>query len=150
MKRYIVLLLLFAFNHADAEIRISKLTDSEKETIEFVIGKLVLQGGMISFVAPDGTILASEKMSEVRSIVLSNSTTTVIQATAQSEIRIFPNPACDYIQVEGVGKEVNYRVYDLTGKCVEAGNGRAIPVSELGSGTYILQVGTQMVKFIKE
>ena len=148
MKRYIVLLLLFVFNCANAEIRISKLTDSEKESYELIIGKLVLQDGMISFVAPDGTILASEKLSAIKSIVFSKSiaTATIIP----SEIKIFPNPTSDYIVVEGVGNDVHFSVYDLSGKCVKSGIGTAIPVFELGNGTYILQVGMQIVKFIKE
>jgi len=150
MKKFLVILLLLGLLHANAEIRMSKLTDPEMESIELIIGKLVLQDGIISFVAPDGTILASERMSEIRSIVFSNSSATAIEATTQSEIRIFPNPAFDYIMVEGLGNDVNYRIYDISGKCMTSGTGTAIPVFELGNGTYILQVGMQIVKFIKE
>ena len=42
------------------------------------------------------------------------------------------------------------RVFDLQGRLLKTENGVQVTVSDLASGTYLLQVGTQVVRFIKQ
>ena len=42
------------------------------------------------------------------------------------------------------------RVYDLQGRVVVVGEGTEVSVGNLPTGTYLLQIGTQVVRFIKQ
>ena len=41
-------------------------------------------------------------------------------------------------------------VFNIEGKLVQEVYGAQVPVSHLSTGTYILQIGTQAVRFIKQ
>ena len=101
---------------------------------DYTISKLVLNEGIISFVASDGTVLASEKISDIVRIDFVKTPT---------EVPAVPTT------IEDMQDPVSYRVYDISGKCVLSGYGSTIPVQGLENGVYIMQVNTQMVKFIK-
>ena len=149
MRRYLFICCLCFIGVVKAEITMYNLTESEMRLADYTIGKLVMQDGMLSFVAVDGTVLASEKISDVVRIVFVKGPTGV-QPLARSAVRIYPNPASNYIQIEGLEDTVSYRVYDLSGKCLISGHGSSVPVHGLDEGSYILQVNTQLVKFIKK
>ena len=69
MRRYLFICCLCFIGVVKAEITMYNLTESEMRLADYTIGKLVMQDGMLSFVAVDGTVLASEKISDVVRIV---------------------------------------------------------------------------------
>ncbi len=65
-------------------------------------------------------------------------------------IKIFPNPVADVLRVEGIDED-KYEVYDLLGRLVLKGTIEdEINVSGLLAGTYILRIGNESKRFVKE
>ena len=117
-------------------------------------------------------------LSEVQKIVLENNTMTVNLKSGsdaaditcvrfflsdQSGIEnpklglsvfVFPNPVQTNLTVSGTDKNVKINLYDLSGKLLQSisaqDNSTDISVSSLSSGLYLLQVGKQVIKFIKQ
>ena len=56
--------------------------------------------------------------------------------------------AQDRLMIQGI-EEQPLRVYDLQGRLLQTENGTQISVGNLAEGTYLLQIGTQVVRFIK-
>lgn len=57
-----------------------------------------------------------------------------------STIRIYPNPASEYIIVNGESYIEGLQLFDLNGKLIAKQSGNVINVSEIVSGTYIIKV----------
>jgi hypothetical protein len=63
------------------------------------------------------------------------------------QIRIYPNPFNDYIQIEGVQQDVPFIIKDLTGKLVSMGisNSKVIyNLTNIESGIYFLELETEL------
>ena len=69
-------------------------------------------------------------------------------------IFIFPNPVKTNLTVTGTDKNVKINLIDLSGKLLQSiltrDNSTDINVSSLPEGLYLLQVGEQVIKFIKQ
>ena len=66
---------------------------------------------------------------------------------------LYPNPATDRIQVEGLDENSDYKIVNATGQQVMAGsgyNGEPIDISPLASGSYIFLSGDQAILFVKK
>lgn len=112
------------------------------------IGKLVFVDNEIQLVDKLGNILATEMIGNVQKITFVESATD-IDNVQPNEIMIYPNPSHDIIHVDGI-KPTDLRVFDLHGRMLLAEQGNQITVSSLPMGTYLLQIGTQVVRFIKQ
>ena len=75
-----------------------------------------------------------------------------INAPAQN-IKLYPNPAAHFIQLQGIQGEVNYSVFDIHGKEVMIGKTeplKNIEIQSLAEGTYFLKIKSgSTIKFIK-
>jgi len=71
-----------------------------------------------------------------------------------SSILVFPNPVKEYLIVKGAENGVPINVYDLNGRLLQTvysqENSTNITVSSLQQGTYLLKIGEQTIKFIKQ
>ncbi len=76
---------------------------------------------------------------------------------AQLDVKVFPNPASDrlQVQVDGLYKADHYSIVDVQGRVMQKGklNGESIDVKDLTTGFYLLQLNfgnwTKVVKFAK-
>jgi len=72
----------------------------------------------------------------------------------ESSISVFPNPVQETLTVNGVKKDAVINVYSMSGallKTVTAQeNSTKVDVSSLQQGIYLLQIGKQVVKFVKK
>lgn len=73
---------------------------------------------------------------------------------ADSRIRVFPNPASNYLHIDGV-KPVRVEIYNTSGKYVASSNSSIVDISLLNSGFYIVKVFDDLknittLRFIKE
>ncbi|MEO0472106.1 MAG: polysaccharide lyase family 7 protein [Bacteroidota bacterium] len=69
---------------------------------------------------------------------------------ANSEIRIFPNPAIDALNITGLESDLPIRIYGTLGNLVMEASGSKIDVSKLPAGIYFIKVeGHQAMRFIK-
>ena len=67
---------------------------------------------------------------------------------SSNQIVVYPNPTQDVLMIQGIDAQA-LRVYDLQGRLLKSAIGTQVYVGHLAEGTYLLQVGTQVVRFIK-
>ena len=114
------------------------------------IGKWVFTEENLQLIDKDGNVLAIEPIAEVKKITFSIYTSeTVTENVAINSIIIYPNPTQDILHITGVTPQT-LRVFDLQGRLLITDNSTQVNVSNLNTGTYLLQVGTQVIRFIKQ
>jgi len=71
-----------------------------------------------------------------------------------SSVFVFPNPVKTNLTVSGADKGMKINLFDLNGKLLQSviakDNSTEVNVSSFPSGIYLLRVGEQTVKFIKQ
>ena len=112
------------------------------------IGKLVFVGENIQLLDKDGNILATEPIANVKKICFAPPTNTNVNDTLVNTILVYPNPTQDVLMIQGAESQT-LRVYNLQGSLLLTQWGNQISVGNLPDGTYLLQIGTQVVRFIK-
>lgn len=114
------------------------------------IGKWVFTEENLQLIDKDGNVLAIETIAEVKKITfsISNSETTT-ENVAINSIVVYPNPTQDILHIAGITPQT-LRVFDLQGRLLIIDNSTQVNVSHLNTGTYLLQVGTQVIRFIKQ
>ena len=156
---FVCMLPMYAMAQTSGEpqpsVIIERLTGQDITMALAKVGKLTFTNDSVYLVAHEGTILGREAKSQTRRIVFGNtSTPSATPQVSDNNILVFPNPAADHIIVNGVETGTTVRIYANDGKPLEAttanGNTATLQVSHLAQGTYLLQVNTQIVKFIKQ
>ena len=95
----------------------------------------------------------SYALADIRVITLSPEYTGI--ALAESEqMRLMPNPAREYIRIEGVGSQPQTaRLYDRTGREVlrqNVADGTLVDLRKLPEGLYVLRCGNRVSKIVKQ
>ncbi|MDR0833637.1 MAG: T9SS type A sorting domain-containing protein, partial [Candidatus Symbiothrix sp.] len=67
-----------------------------------------------------------------------------------SSLFVSPNPATDYITINGIQTGETIYLINLSGKTVLTANTATINVSNLPNGVYLVRVGSQTLKFVKK
>jgi len=71
-----------------------------------------------------------------------------------ARVFIFPNPVTTNLTVSGTDKDLKINLFDLSGKLLKSvpaqDNSTNIDVTSLQRGVYLLQVGGQVLKFVKK
>lgn len=75
---------------------------------------------------------------------------TNINENIEATVSLWPNPAKDFVNIQGVDDTAAYVIFDLTGLPVLCGNGKHIDVSSLVKGYYFVQVNDGVYKFLKK
>ena len=112
------------------------------------IGKLVFVEDSIQLLDKLGNILATEPIANVKKIYFAP-TNTDVNDTLVNTILVYPNPTQDVLMIQGAASQT-LRVYNLQGSLLLTQWGNQISVGNLPDGTYLLQIGTQVVRFIKK
>ena len=113
-----------------------------------LIGKWVYEGDNLQLLDKQGYVLATEPLANIRKITFSELGSAVEDVLINS-ILVYPNPTQDVLMIQGIEAQA-LRVYDLQGRLLVQENGTQVSVSNLAEGTYLLQIGTQVVRFIKK
>lgn len=74
-------------------------------------------------------------------------TTNIALKANKSDLKIFPNPARNFLNIDGEFKLI--KIYDYTGKLILTSKEKIISVSELSNGMYIIDIDSKLEKFIK-
>ena len=111
------------------------------------IGKLVFVEDSIRLLDKEGNILATESIANVKKIYFAP-TSTDVNDTLVNTILVYPNPTQDVLMIQGAESQT-LRVFNLQGSLLLTQWGNQISVGNLPDGTYLLQIGTQVVRFIK-
>ena len=113
------------------------------------IGKLVFVEDSIQLLDKEGNLLATESIANIKKIYFAPPTETDVNDTLVNTILVYPNPTQDMLMIQGAASQT-LRVYNLQGSLLQTEWGNQISVGHLPDGTYLLQIGTQVVRFIKK
>ena len=114
------------------------------------IGKWVFVADDLQLLDKSGNVLATEALSNIKKITFAGEVGSAVENVESSnQIVVYPNPTQDVLIIHGIEAQA-LRVYDLQGRLLKTENGTQINVGHLAEGTYLLQVGTQVVRFIKQ
>lgn len=139
--------------HAEIRPALVALSADGSETVYELasVGKITFDGQMVvedkqGQVLQDGVscVLFAEREME----------TALPQVESQSaQLFVFPNPVVEQLTVTGTAAQMPLRLFDINGRLLnvfETSDGQTqINVSNLTKGNYLLQIGNQVVKFIK-
>ena len=114
-----------------------------------IIGKWIFVEENIQLLDKDGNILATESIANVKKICFAPPTNTDVNDTLVNTILVYPNPTQELLIIQGIESQT-LRIYDLQGRLLKTEWGNQISVGNLSDGTYLLQIGTQVVRFIKK
>lgn len=124
-------------------------TGQERTRDIALIGKWVFQGEKLVLLDKSGNVLAAEETSAIRKIVFSDKQTAV-ENVSDNVLVVYPNPTQDMLCISGADAQASLRVFNLSGQVLTTAQGAQINVSALPAGTYLLQIGTLVVRFIKQ
>jgi hypothetical protein len=115
-----------------------------------LIGKWVYESDNLQLIDKAGNVLATEALANIKKITFSVSgAVTDVDNVQSNSILVYPNPTQDILMIQGIDAQA-LRVYDLQGRLLMQQKGTQVDVNNLLEGTYLLQIGTQVVRFIKK
>ncbi len=95
-----------------------------------------------------GTFARSMMSLDIDALI--NNTNIDSEILSSSMIKVYPNPATDYISVYNVSDK-SYTIVDVYGKIVKSGNYTdKLNVSNLKNGYYFIKIDDKLLKFIKK
>ena len=160
MKKILLLLSLLlttAITMAETGLTVQPLTGPEQQYAISKIGRIQLANNITYLYDKTGTELGHTPIANINKIVFeeipdTSSGTDDLQNT--TNIRIFPNPAQEALIIKGVQIGEILRIFNLNGQLLSShaatSDETSIPTNKLQQGTYLLQIGAEVVKFIKQ
>lgn len=150
-------LLLYAvgvFAQEPTHMSIVPLNGAEEQLAITQIGKITFSEDVMYLWAKNGDLLGSTPVSLIDKIVFTGELFHSIDNVNDCRIQVFPNPTSESLIVRGLEDEQVVRVYSMDGQLMQSAvtiNGESkLQVNGLQSGTYLLQAGANVVKFIKK
>lgn len=138
---------------AEKALTVVPLAGEEQTVLLSKIGKLYFSNDTVYLYAHNGVLLGETCVLDIRKIVFVDAETAVENVSADV-VRVYPNPAMDYLVVEGLPERTMVRVFSLDGRLMleqsAGGNPMVVQVGELPAGTWLLQMNTSLVKFVKK
>ncbi len=82
----------------------------------------------------------------------SSFTTSSYQYQNQTDIWLYPNPAKNVLYINGLDKQENIKVYNISGSLVKTTNSSSkVPLDDIVNGVYFIEIkGYKPMKFIKQ
>lgn len=157
-KIYLLLNFVLAFtvmSKAETSLFIDYLSGDDAEIALNVIGRIEIKDEVFRLISIEGTELASCNLYEVKKISFGDNSETNIENNGFNTIAIFPNPTQDVLFINGLESNDKVRLFDLQGKLIltsvaNTDGNLQVLVSQLPNGVYLLQVGVEIMKFIKQ
>ena len=158
MKRFFLIVGLFVAVLAGAQsnLVIVPLSGSERAYAIQQIGKIRFEDSAACLYDKQGELLECTPTREIRKIVFSDQSEnpTGFDKLFASAIEVYPNPTQSQLVVQGIEAQQVVRVFSMQGQllitAVADANTATVNVSGLQTGSYLLQVGAEIVKFIKQ
>ncbi|MBO7316570.1 MAG: T9SS type A sorting domain-containing protein [Paludibacteraceae bacterium] len=151
---------LFASNVlADNTMRIEYMSSEEYKEKVSAIARWEIDGANERFrlIGIDGTLLAERNLyDDIKQIVFydDNGSTVELENVSDHSVTIFPNPTKEILHINGIKQGEVIRIFSLNGNVIvnekTENETLTLSVATLPNGIYLLQIGTEIVKFIKE
>ena len=150
MKKILLFFTLFSIQMMATDLVVEQRIGKNLIFDVEIIGKWIYIGSDLQLVDKVGNVLATEPVLEIKKIsfVVANSITSP-ESTPDNSILVYPNPTQDILMIEGA-KSQTLRIFDLNGNVLHQETGTQIYVGNLPNGTYLIQIGTQVARFIKK
>ena len=147
-------LLLGVGTRAEMMLKVNPLSGGEEQYAVSLIGQIRFAGEVMYLYDAAGIELGHTAVADINKIIFKDNSATSFQEVVPTGVAIWPNPAQEILRVSGLTDEQTIRVYSMDGRMMMAektNNGEAaIRVGGLQTGTYLLQIGAEVVKFIKK
>lgn len=154
MKRVplFVLFLFCGMQVIATNIVIVPRTGAGQTTDLSIIGKLAFTNDKMQLLDKSGTVLYETNVADVQRILFAPSATTIenVHNNPDKVFYVYPNPTQDMLCVQGIENDMTIRVFSMTGEVILTTQTTPVDVSTLPNGTYLLQIGTQVARFIKQ
>lgn len=158
MKRHIFLfplLMMTMMVHAEVTHMHVELLSGEEHFAIAQIGKITFANDLMNLYDNDGELLGTTPVKQIAKIVFQEDAATAIGDVAEPQsLLLYPNPTQECLFIRGLEGTQTVRIYNMQGQLLQsaiATDGEAsLPVGGLQNGTYLLQAGAQVMKFIKE
>lgn len=138
---------------ADTILQIEPLNGAESEFALAQIGVISFRNDTAYLFANNGDLLGKSCVLDIRKVVFVDKDT-AIDDVNHNTLRVFPNPTADYLEVCGVRDGDCVRIFSPDGRLMLTqpvqGESVSVPVSQLSSGTWLLQINMSVIKFIKQ
>ena len=137
-------------------LKVVPLIGVEQQYALTQIGKITFAEGVMFLYDKMGVQLGSTPVNQVGKIVFGEGpqTPTSLDETGVKSVQVFPNPTQEMLIVRGLQGAQILRIYNVQGQLMQSvvtnGDDVNLRVSGLQDGTYLLQVGAEIVKFIKK
>lgn len=125
--------------------------------VPLAISSTVFEGRNLSLVTlnvPTGSESAYTGTAIWQNFGTINGTLNTDDLEKESAIRLYPNPANDYVFISGLKHPENYSIYNVVGKHITSGvvtNRNSIGINDLVNGFYFLKFETsQTIRFVKQ
>lgn len=152
-KCFALLLLVASTISAASGLTVISLDNTEQQYALSQIGKITFDAGTMYLYDHDNSLLGYNSIDQVDKIVVVEDGTTALNEV-NSNVQIIMQTAQQSIIVKGLSGTQTIRVFNMAGNVLLSATSQAeqtlIDVSGLNNGTYLLQVGAQVVKFIKQ
>ena len=153
----VALLLCAAMAMAENCLVFVQMSGADIATATSEIGTLKFIGDDAVLFDESGIELGRTPLDQIQKIVFTDVTPTpmsINNTETEVSVRIYPNPTADMLVIDGAGERQTIRIYSMDGRFINAAqvqDGKAvISVSTLSRDNYLLQVGAEVVKFIKK
>ena len=158
MKRKVLFLplLMMAVTLMAAEsIKVVSLNGSDRTISLQRIGTITFSDDVMYLYDTEGNLLGNTPVSQVGQIVFTDEPdNTAVDNVARPSVSVYPNPAYDMLEISGLEGQTAVRIYNLQGQllrqAVVAEDKATLDVSALSAGHYLLQIGAEVMKIIKE
>ena len=153
---FFALLLFCGATMAEDCFVVVPLSNEEQATAISEIGYLQFIDDNIVLFSFSGSELGRTPLNQVRKILFADTTPTDSEGFHNTEvgIRLYPNPTSDMLIIDGADESQTIRIYSIDGQLIHSQavmNGRTVlNVATLSQGDYLLQIGGEVVKFIKK
>ena len=152
----LVLMIALTMQAEVTHLRIEMASGGESISSLEQIGKIVLGEDNMVLYNKSGAEMGSTPYSQVDKIVFyeDGNTMSGIDDVASPAIQVIIDQEQETILVKGIHGDQTIRVFSVSGQLLQsvatAGGEANLYVGGLQNGTYLLQVGAQVMKFIKE
>ncbi len=153
----IVLLLIGRLSAAEVPCLVTVSADGTKNAYALTGVQRIEFGGPKCALCPVYMVVARKGgagIGDVTCISFAVTEPSGITNTQALSVFVFPNPVQSTLTVNGVDADSKIELYSVTGALVQSifaqENATDVDVSSLPQGTYMLRVGEQTIKFVKQ
>lgn len=141
--------------YAQNQLRVEFLNGPDYYWAISTIGRMTVSDNVLRIYAHDGQLLTERILSGVDKITFGdNGSVTAIPEEVEASLHVYPNPTHEMLFVDGVNAGMTVRLFSLDGRLLETvasdGQQMQIQVGTLPHGIYLLQINTDIIRFIKD